>query len=192
MKCIHKFLRVLKLIVIHIVSGVISEIIVSFDSVLKAVIKTDTAEIYDLTYHLFILIIYYYQLKRSVDLPEKRVCDSSLKMHDLKYQMYLYEGQELQSVGDFYLLQNLIQVYVLVIQLEAQPLNLDVVTVKKDLLTYLTGDIFAVTVGIVSHNSLNSFKLFFYICQAVFYSFSDVFCSVSKKMFLDTFISKDI
>ena len=59
-KCIHKFLRVLKLIVIYVVSGVISGIIMSFDLVLKAVVDISTAEIYNLIYHSFILIINYH------------------------------------------------------------------------------------------------------------------------------------
>ena len=115
MKCIHEFLRVLKLIVIHIVSDVISEIVVSFNSVLQAVIDLSTAGINDLIYYSFILIINNYQLRRSVDLLRKRVCDSSLKMHDMKYWVYLHKGWELELVNDFNLLQNLVQTDVLVI-----------------------------------------------------------------------------
>ena len=94
MKCIHKFLRVLKLIVIHIVLVVILEIIMLFDLVLKAVIDTDTVKIYNLIYHLFILIINYHWLRESVNLLRKRVYNKSLKMHDIKYWVYLYEGWE--------------------------------------------------------------------------------------------------
>ena len=75
----------LKLIVIHVVSDVILEIIMSFDLVLKAVINISTAEIYGLIYHLFILIINYHRSKESVNLLRKRVCDSSLKMYNIKY-----------------------------------------------------------------------------------------------------------
>ena len=50
----------LKLIVIHIVLGVISEVVMSFNSVLKVVIDTATAEVNDLIYHSFILIINYH------------------------------------------------------------------------------------------------------------------------------------
>ena len=57
MKCIHKFLRVLKLIVICVVSDVISGVVVSFDSVLKAAVNLGTAGINDFIYHSFILII---------------------------------------------------------------------------------------------------------------------------------------
>ena len=94
-KCIYEFLRVLKLIVIHVVSGVISEIIMSFDLVLKAVININTAGIYDLIYHSFIWIINYYWLKESVDLLRKRFYDDRLKMHNIKYWVYLYKGWEL-------------------------------------------------------------------------------------------------
>ena len=59
-KCIYKSLRVLKLIIIHIVLNVISEIIILFNSVLKAVININTVKIYDLIYHSFILIINYH------------------------------------------------------------------------------------------------------------------------------------
>ena len=90
-----------------------------FDSVLKAVINISMTRIYDLIYHSFILIINYYLLRESVNLLRKMVHDSSSEMHNMKYQMCLYEGQKLQSVGNFNLLQNLIQVYVLVIKLEA-------------------------------------------------------------------------
>ena len=64
----------------------------SFDLVLKAVININMARIYDLIYHLFILIINYYWLRKSVDLLRKRVYNGSLKMHDMKYWVYLYEG----------------------------------------------------------------------------------------------------
>ena len=50
----------LKLIVIYIVLDVISEIVMSFDSVLKAVINVSTVRINNLLYYLFILIINYY------------------------------------------------------------------------------------------------------------------------------------
>ena len=60
MKCIHEFLRVLKLIVIHVISGVILRVVMSFDSVLKAAVDISTAGIYDLIYHSFILIIHYH------------------------------------------------------------------------------------------------------------------------------------
>ena len=115
MKCIYKFLRVLKLIVVCVVLDVISGVVVSFDLVLKAVIDLSTAGINNLIYHSFILIINYYWLKESVNLLRKRVCNCSLKMHDIKYWVYLYEGQELKLVGDFNLLQNLVQAYILVI-----------------------------------------------------------------------------
>ena len=59
-KCIYEFLRVLKLIVIYVVLDVISEIILSFNSVLKIMIDTDTVRIYNLIYYSFILIINYY------------------------------------------------------------------------------------------------------------------------------------
>ena len=59
-KCIHEFLTVLKLIVIHVVSDVILEIIMSFDLVLKTVIDINIMRIYDLIYYSFILIIYYH------------------------------------------------------------------------------------------------------------------------------------
>ena len=192
MNCIYKFLRVLKLIVIHIVSDVISEVVVSFNSVLKAVINLSTVRINDLIYYSFILIINYHWSEKSVDLLRKRVCNNSLKMHDIKYWVYLYEGWELELVDDFNLLQNLVQIYVLIIQLKTQSLDLDVAVIKKDLLTYLIGDIFAVTVYINSHNHLSSFQLLLHVCQTVLYSFYDVFCSVSKKTLLDTFISEGI
>ena len=163
MKCIHKFLRVLKLIVICVVSGVILEIVMSFNLVLKAVIDLNTVRINNLIDYSFILIMNYYWSERSVDLLRKRVSNSSLKMHDMKYWVYLYEGWELKSVSGFNLLQNLVQIYVLVIQLKAQPLDLDVAAVKKDLLTHLIDDIFAVTVHIVSHSSLSPLQLFFYV-----------------------------
>ena len=57
MKCIHEFLRVLKLIVICIVSDIISGVVVSFDSVLQTVIDLNTGRINDLIYYSFILII---------------------------------------------------------------------------------------------------------------------------------------
>ena len=60
MKCIYEFLRVLKLIIICVVSGVISGIIMSFDLVLKAVIDINIVRINDLIYHSFILIINYH------------------------------------------------------------------------------------------------------------------------------------
>ena len=94
-KCIYEFLRVLKLIVICVVSDIISEIIVSFDLVLKAVIDLTTAEINYLIYYLFILIIHYYQSEKSDNLSEKRVCDNSLKMHDMKHWVYLYKAKSL-------------------------------------------------------------------------------------------------
>ena len=192
MKCIHEFLRVLKLIVIHVVLGVILRVVVSFDSVLKAVISLSTVRINDLIYHLFILIINNHWLRRSADLLRKRVHDSSSKVHDMKYWVYLHKGWQLESVDDFNLLQNLVQTDVLVIQLETQPLNLNVAALKKDLLTHLIGDIFAVTVSVVSHDSLSPLKLFLHVCQVILHCFSDVFCSVSKETLSDTFISEGI
>ena len=50
----------LKLVVIHIVSDIILEIVMSFDTVLKVVIDISIAGIYDLIYHSFILIINYH------------------------------------------------------------------------------------------------------------------------------------
>ena len=60
MKCIYEFLRVLKLIVIHIVLDIILRVVVSFNSVLKAAVDLSTVRINDLIYHSFILIINYY------------------------------------------------------------------------------------------------------------------------------------
>ena len=84
-KCINKLLRVLKLIVIYVISNIILEIIVLFNSVLKTVIDINIVRVYDLIYYSFILIINYYRSKRSVDLLRKRVYNSSLKMHNIKY-----------------------------------------------------------------------------------------------------------
>ena len=75
----------LKLIVIYVVSDVISEIIISFDLVLKIIVNINMVRIYNLIYHSFILIINYYRLKESVNLSEKRVYNNSLKVHDMKY-----------------------------------------------------------------------------------------------------------
>ena len=191
-KCIHEFLRVLKLIVVCVVSGVISGVVVSFDSVLKAAVDLGTVGINDLIYHSFILIINDHWPERSVDLLRKRVCNDSLKVHDMKYWVYLYEDQELEPVGDFNVLQNLVRADVLVIQLETQPLDLYVAAVKENLLTYLIGNIFAAAVSVVSYDSLSPLKLFFHVCQAIFHCFSDVFYSVSKETLLSTFISEGI